>query len=395
MTQRLLDSAEIVRSCTWRVHEGLIKYKKVIIMHMMDPSTPCNDLAPLPPGHDLETPSVLKKAISAHRELARLSGYCSLLPNESILLNTIVLKEARASSEIENIVTTTDELYRALVSDRALSDPAVKEVLNYRSATWTGYRLLRETGLLTTRTIVAIQEELEQNRAGIRKLPGTTLTNDRTGEVIYTPPDNEATIRGLLKNLEEYINTDTASDPLIKMAVMHYQFESIHPFYDGNGRTGRILNVLYLIRQGLLSSPILYLSRYIIRNKPSYYELLQGVRTKEAWIDWIAFMLEAVEQTARQTLDTIRSIVSLMDETVEYARERLPKTTYSKELIELLFVQPYTRIDHLVQKDIGERRTASKYLRQLSEIGVLEPLRMWRQTIYINRKLMDLLRQAD
>ena len=362
---------------------------------MMDPSTPCNDLAPLPPGHDLETPSVLKKAISAHRELARLSGYCSLLPNESILLNTIVLKEARASSEIENIVTTTDELYRALVSDRALSDPAVKEVLNYRSATWTGYRLLRDTGLLTTRTIVAIQEELEQNRAGIRKLPGTTLTNDRTGEVIYTPPDNEATIRRLLKNLEEYINTDTASDPLIKMAVMHYQFESIHPFYDGNGRTGRILNVLYLIRQGLLSSPILYLSRYIIRNKPSYYELLQGVRTKEAWIDWIAFMLEAVEQTARQTLDTIRSIVSLMDETVEYARERLPKTTYSKELIELLFVQPYTRIDHLVQKDIGERRTASKYLRQLSEIGVLEPLRMWRQTIYINRKLMDLLRQAD
>lgn len=234
--------------------------------------------------------------------------------------------------------------------------------------------------------------ELEQNRAGIRKLPGTTPTNDRTGEVIYTPPDNEATIRGLLKNLEEYINTQSDADPLIKMAVMHHQFESIHPFYDGNGRTGRILDVLYLIEEGLLTSPILYLSRYIIRNKSNHHELLQRVRTKQAWPDWIAFMLEAVRETAAQTLDTIRSMVALMDETVEYARERLPKTTYSTELIELLFVQPYTRIDHLVRKDIGERRTASKYLRQLSEIGVLEPLRMWRQTIYVNRRLMDLLR---
>jgi len=364
-------------------------------MHMMNPVEPCNNLPLLPPSAELETPGILKKAISANRELARLSGYCSLLPNESILLNAIVLKEARASSEIENIITTSDQLYRALVGDESRLDPAVKEVLNYRTATWTGYRLLQKTGLLTTRTITAIQQELVQNNAGIRKLPGTTLTSDRTGEVIYTPPDNELVIRRLLKNLEEYINTDAPTDPLIKMAVMHHQFESIHPFYDGNGRTGRILNVLYLNKERLLASPILYLSRYIIRNKARYYEHLQEVRIREDWSGWIDFILDAVERTARQTLETIMAIVALMEETIQNARTSLPKTTYSKELVELLFVQPYTKIEHLVRGNIAERRTASKYLKQLEQIGILESFRSWRETIYINRKLMELLRQAD
>jgi len=370
-------------------------YKKYYNMYLMIPTEPFNDLPPLPPAGNIETAPILKKAISANRKLARLSGYCSLLPNESILLNTIILKEARASSEVENIITTNDDLYRALAIHESHIDPATKEVLNYREATWKGYSLLKETGLLTTRTMVMIQQELEQNSAGIRKLSGTALTNDRTGEVIYTPPDNESTIRILLKNLEEYINTNTLTDPLVKMAVMHYQFESIHPFYDGNGRTGRILNVLYLINEGLLNSPILYLSRYIIRNRPSYYELLQSVRTENTWEEWITFMLTAVEQTAAQTLETIEDIVALMEKTIEHARESLPKTTYSKELIELLFVQPYIKIDHLVRKNIAERRTASKYLKQLKDIGVLESFRLWKDTIYVNHELMELLKHAD
>jgi Fic family protein len=361
----------------------------------MNPTKAFNDLPLLPPTKNLETAPILKKAISANKELARLSGFCSLLPNESILLNTIVLKEARASSEVENIITTNDDLYRALAIDESHLDSATKEVLNYREAMQKGYSSIKENGLLTTRTIIEIQQELEHNSAGIRKLPGTALANDRTGEVIYTPPDNESTIRILLNNLEEYINADTGEDPLVKMAVMHYQFESIHPFYDGNGRTGRILNVLYLINEGLLNSPILYLSRHITRNKSSYYELLQSVRTDKTWDEWIMFMLNAVEQTAMQTLQIIEDILALMEKTIGQARESLPKTTYSKELVELLFVQPYTKIDHLVRNNIAERRTASKYLKQLEDIRVLESFRSWKEIIYINRELMELLRHAD
>ncbi len=368
---------------------------KCAIVNMMKPDVPANDLPLLPPDADIETKSILRHAISANRELARLKGYCSLLPNETILLNTIVLKEARASSEIENIVTTQDELYRALAADDRQMTPDTKEVLNYRSAVWTGYRLLQDTGLLTSRTIVAIQQELEGNSAGIRSLPGTALRNDRTGEAVYTPPDDETVIRNLLRDLERYINEDDGVDPLIKMAVMHYQFESIHPFYDGNGRTGRILNVLYLIRCGLLDSPILYLSRYIIRHKPQYYELLQRVRTESAWVPWIEFMITAVEETARLTMDLTQAIVSLMEQTTEMARQTLPRTTYSKELIDLLFVQPYVKIENLVTHGIAERRTASKYLKQLEEIGILGSYKAWKETIYINRPLMELLNKAE
>lgn len=364
------------------------------MMYMMHRDAPANDLAPLPPTVDIETKQVLRKAISANAELARLNGYCSLLPNVSILLNTIVLKEARASSEIENIITTQDALYEALASDPNQIDSETKEVLNYRSATWKGFSLVSESGLITTRTITSIQEELEGNNAGIRRLPGTALLNESTGTVVYTPPDNERPIRDLLSNLEEYINTEHDTDCLIKMAVIHYQFESIHPFYDGNGRTGRILNVLYLVKEHLLASPILYLSRYIIRNKPAYYDLLQRIRTANAWEEWILFMLTAVEETARLTLETIQQIVELMEATAEQARAQLPKSSYSRELIDLLFAQPYVKIGHLVENRIAERRTASKYLKQLEQIGVLESYKAWKETIYINTRLMELLRRS-
>jgi Fic family protein len=319
---------------------------KRVAMNMMKPDVPANDLPLLPLDADIETKPVLRHAISANRELARLKGYCSLLPNETLLLNTIVLKEARASSEIENIVTTQDELYRALAADDRQMTPETKEVLNYRSG-------------------------------GIRSLPGTALRNDRTGEAVYTPPDDETVIRNLLDDLERYINEDDGVDPLIKMAVIHYQFESIHPFYDGNGRTGRILNVLYLIL-----------------HKPQYYALLQRVRTESAWVPWIEFMITAVEEISRLTMDLTQAIVSLMEQTTETARQTLPRTTYSKELIELLFVQPYVKIENLVSHGIAERRTASKYLKQLEQIGILDSYKAWKETIYINRRLMELLNKA-
>ncbi len=354
---------------------------------------PNNDLTHLPPKIDIETKKILNQAIKANRELARLKGYCSLLPNETILLNSIVLKEARTSSEIENIITTQDEIYKALAESERKIDTATKEVLNYRSAIWTGYNELRKKGGLSLNTILNIQKELEGNNAGIRKLPGTSLMNDQTGEMIYTPPDNETIILELLNNLEKYINNNNEIDPLIKMAIIHYQFESIHPFYDGNGRTGRIINVLYLVQNHLIDTPILYLSDYIIKNKGQYYNLLQKVRTENDWVKWIIFMLRAVEETSRETLLIISSIMDLMNKTIELCKERLPKTTYSKELIELLFVQPYTKIEFLVNANIAERRTSSKYLKQLEEIGVLESYKSWKETIYVNQKLYELLKQ--
>ncbi len=353
---------------------------------------PFNSLPHLPPKADIETKEILNQTIKANRELARLKGYCSLLPNETILLNSIVLKEARTSSEIENIITTQDEIYKALAESDKKIDKATKEVLNYRSAIWTGFNELLKRGGLSVNTILNIQKVLEGNTAGIRKLPGTSLINDQTGEIIYTPPDNEKTILDLLSNLEKYINENDDIDSLIKMAVIHFQFESIHPFYDGNGRTGRIINVLYLVQKQLIDTPILYLSEYIIKNKKEYYNLLQKVRTEDEWKNWILFMLKAVEMTAKDTLIIISSIMDLMNKTIELCKERLPKTTYSKELIELLFVQPYTKIDFLVKENIAERRTASKYLKQLEVIGVLESYKSWKETIYVNKDLYELLK---
>ena len=353
---------------------------------------PNNNLPLLPPEIEIETKKILNQAIKSNIELARLKGYCSLLPNASILLNSIILKEAKTSSEIENIITTQDKLYIALASSNKDIDSNTKEVLNYRSAMWTGYNELKQKCFLSINSIINIQNKLEMNNAGIRKLPGTSLVNDRTGKIIYTPPDNEKTILDLLSNLEIYINKEDKTDALIKMALIHYQFESIHPFNDGNGRTGRIINVLYLVQRGLIDNPILYLSEYIIKNKNRYYKLLQKVRTDEAWEEWILYMLKAVEQTSKDTLEMISVIVNLINTTAEKCRNELPKSTYSKELVELLFIQPYTKIQFLVSAGIAERRTASKYLKQLEEIGVLESFKSWKETIYVNRKLYKLLK---
>lgn len=352
-----------------------------------------NGLPFLPPKMEYETKKVLKQAIKSNKELARLKGYCSLLPNASILLSSIILKEATASSEIENIITTQDELYKALLSKDTKIDSQTKEVLNYRSAVWVGFTEITKNNILTTNTIIKIQTELEKNDAGIRKVPGTNLMNDRRGEVIYTPPDNEQIIINLLTDLEKYINIDDEIDPLIKMAIIHYQFELIHPFYDGNGRTGRIINILFLVLKELLDSPILYLSSYIIKNKSDYYRLLQSVRTEDKWEEWILYILKAVELTSVNTLKIIEGIILLMNETIETCKTNLPKTVYSKELIELIFNQPYTKISHLVEAKIAERRTASKYLKVLEEIGILESFKLQKEMIFVNKKLYELLKQ--
>lgn len=354
---------------------------------------PYNDLHLLPPNTEFESKKILKQAIKANRELAHLKGYCSLLPNDSILLSSIILKEATASSEIENIITTQDELYKALISKESKTDPQTKEVLNYRAAVWIGFNEIKEREILSINTILKIQAELEGNNAGIRKVPGTSLMNDATGEIIYTPHSNEAIINKLLANLEQFINIEDETDSLIKMAIIHYQFESIHPFYDGNGRTGRIINVLYLVLNGLLDSPILYLSSYIIKNKSQYYKLLQEVRTKNNWEEWILYILKAVELTAKDTLSIIESIILLMNKSMNICREKLPKTIYSKELVELVFMQPYTKISYLVDAGIGERRTASKYLKALEDIGLLESFKLKKEIIYVNKDLFELLKK--
>lgn len=353
-----------------------------------------NDLVFLPPKIELETKKVLKKAIKANKELAKLKGYCLKLPNTSILLNSMILNEAIASSEIENIITTHDKLFTALVSENYKIDPSTKEVLNYRQAVWKGYKLINKNKLLTTNIIIDIQETLEKNKAGIRKLPGTVIKNISTDEILFTPPDNEKTILHLLKNLENYINIDEDNiDPLIKMAVIHYQFESIHPFYDGNGRTGRIINILYLILKDLLDEPILYLSKYIIKNKNYYYKYLQELRSKNNWEDYILFILDAVEKTSIESVEIIESILKLLNETIAFSKKNLPKGVYSRELIEAIFLQPYTKVEFLVEKGIGERRTAGKYLKELEKIGVLESFKLWKENIYINTKLFNLLKK--
>lgn len=358
-----------------------------------DPTKPFNDLPLLPPTIDIETRPVLKQLARSRSALAELKGYADMIPNKRLLLDAVVLLEAKDSSGIENIVTTHDELYKALVADPATLSTAAKEVMNYRAAVYRGHELIQKRGIITANMLCEIQAELEQNKAGIRKLPGTVLMNDRTGAVIYTPPVGEDTLRTLLADLERYLNTADTTDPLIKMAVAHYQFESIHPFYDGNGRTGRILNVLYLVTNGLLDFPLLYLSRHIIAHKSDYYRLFQEVRTAQRWEEWVLYMLKAVEETALWTHALIRNIRGLMETTAEKVRVDLPKI-YSRELIELLFSQPYIRIDTLVAHGLCERRTASKYLSELEAAGFLTSQKEWKTKLFINAALFELLKKS-
>jgi len=346
----------------------------------------------LPLNIDIQTKSILKKSISANRALAKLDGVAKIIPNQEILINSLILQEAKDSSEIENIITTHDELYQSSLDISTVSQ-ATKEVQNYRRALLKGFELVQESSLLLVRHIVEIQKELEGNCAGIRKQVGTVLKNQLTGEVIHTPPQDEAIIVELLNNLEKYINTEDEVDPLIKMAVIHYQFESIHPFYDGNGRTGRIINILYLVLNELLDLPILYLSSYIIKNKVDYYRLLQEVREKEAWEDWILYMLEGVDQTATAQNKLISEIKNLMDNTKEKLKNELPKM-YSKDLLETLFMHPYTKIDMLVENLGVTRKTASLYLNQLEELGIMNSLKLGRSKFFVNKKLFELLQKS-
>ena len=350
------------------------------------------ELTNLPLTHQIETQKVLKKAISANRALANLNGVARIIPNSSILINSLVLQEAKDSSEIENIITTHDELYRANLDIESVTNEA-KEVQNYKEALLRGFSLVSDTKLLLKKHIIEIQEILEQNDAGIRKQAGTNLKNAQTGEVIYTPPQDYETIQELLTNLEIYINEPNDIDSLINMAIIHHQFESIHPFYDGNGRTGRIINILYLILKDLLDIPVLYLSRYIITHKADYYRLLQEVRTEDKWEEWILYILEAVEQTSLETIELINSISDLMIKIQDKISRELPKI-YSKDLVEILFMHPYTKIDFLVDRLNITRKTASKYLNELEDIGILENIQIKNSKFFINIELFNLLRKG-
>ncbi|MDX4049297.1 Fic family protein [Aliarcobacter skirrowii] len=346
----------------------------------------------LPLDIDIETKAILKKSILANKALAKLNGVAKIIPNQAILINSLILQEAKDSSEIENIITTHDELYQSSLDISNISH-ATKEVQSYSRALLKGFDLVKDNSLLLTRHIVDIQQELEGNVAGIRKQAGTVLKNQATGEVIHTPPQEESTIRKLLDNLEQYINTNDGIDPLIKMAIIHYQFETIHPFYDGNGRTGRIINILYLVLNELLDLPILYLSSYIIKHKADYYRLLQEVRTKGSWEEWIIYMLEGIEQTATKQVQLINDIKELMDNTKQKLKAELPKI-YSKDLLEVLFIHPYTKIDMLVDNLELHRDTASKHLKAMEKIGILNSVQIKNSKFYVNVKLFELLQKG-
>ena len=341
-----------------------------------------------------ETTAILKKTASAGRLLAELKGVSASIPNQSILINTLALQEAKDSSEIESIVTTQDELFRENLFPELDGSAAAKEVRRCAQALGVGFPLVQSGGLLTSRHILEVQAVLEQNTAGYRRLPGTALKNT-LGETVYTPPQDPAVIQELMSDLERFINDADMfdADPLIKMALLHHQFESIHPFYDGNGRTGRILNVLFLVQQGLLDIPILYLSRYLVRTKPDYYRLLQGVRDQNGWEDWTLYMLTAVEETARQTIEIVSGIYTAL---TDYKRRiRAGYKFYSQDLINNLFMHPYTKIEY-VEHDINvSRLTASKYLDALTAGGFLEKKRLGRSNYYINIALYRLLTQDD
>lgn len=362
---------------------------------MFDPDQPYNDLPPLPPVADLESKATLKAAIPANRELAELKAVCAQLPNPCILLDAIAIQEARVSSEIEGIVTTTDKLYRAL-SDMPETgdDPNTREVLWYREALWHGYKELKSGRPLSTVLYEELVRIICQNGAGIRNIPGTKLREQPSGRIVYTPPEGVDVLRGKLANLDQYIHDgDDAVDPLIKLAAIHYQFEAIHPFGDGNGRTGRIVNILYLVHRGLLELPLLYLSRYIVTHRPEYYAGLRGVTEDQAWEPWVLYMLGAVRETARETIDRIAAIRRLMEDYRERVRQKLPKV-YSHELIDLLFERPYCKAGFLAERSLAHRQTASNHLKLLAEAGFLTAHRVWREVYYINTEFLSLLAQS-
>lgn len=351
-----------------------------------------NSIEFLPLKKEIETKNVLKQLSFTSRALAELKGIANTMPNQNILINAIMISEAKSSSEIENIVTTHDEIYKAMVKPTNTSS-AAKEVVDYRSAVWEGYELIKKDGIINTNILVKIQEKLEHNDAGIRKLPGTVIKNDKTGEIIYTPPQEQEEIYMYLNNLEDYINNDDGVDPLIKLAIIHYQFESIHPFYDGNGRTGRILNILYLVLKKLLDSPILYLSKYIIDNKAEYYKLFQETRNTGDYENWIVYILKGIEEMAKNTIN----IISRIREEMTFMKIELKEKTtfYSKELLESLFFEFYTKIPYIQEQINVSDKTAQKYLDILVNLGFLTSEKIGRERIYKNERLFNIIKESN
>jgi Fic family protein len=358
-------------------------------MNNFDRKIPYNDLPLLPPQADIETKSILRKTVSAGRALAQLNGALLHLPNPALFIDTIYLREAKASSEVENIITTNDELYQSLAVDRKVENHATKEVLNYKEALWLGLEQLRTKPFITANLCIKIVQCIRQNTASIRVTPGTTLSNSQ-GEIIYTPPSGETVIREKLANLEKFINEDNNIEPLIKMALMHYQFEAIHPFSDGNGRTGRILLLLYLKISGLLDVPAIYPSEYIIDKKTEYYLKLRGVTEKNEWEAYILYMLDMIEDISFKSLKRLKTITTTMNKTADEIKKKLPKI-YSKDLIEILFRLPYTKRQHLIDENIGNPKTVGNYLIALEENGFLKSVKAGKEKLYLNHQLLEIL----
>lgn len=359
---------------------------------MFNRNKPYNELPQLPLKIEIESKKILKKAISANRALAGMASSCKQLPNESIFYSTLFLKEAKESSEIENIITTNDELYQALSNGQIALNSNTREVMHYIDALWRGKKLMNKNKVLTSRIFIEIVNTIKENNEGVRKNPGIKIVNKKTNEVIYTPPEGVEIILNKLKNLEKYININDDVDPLIKMAVIHYQFEAIHPFSDGNGRTGRIINVLYLVLTRLLEHPMFFLSKYIIDNKDDYYIKLREVTEKNKWEEWILYMLEGVEETSTYMNKKVSGIINLMFETKHKIRNQIPKI-YSKDLLEILFQQPYCKIKFLEKAGIVKRLTATKYLNELEKIGILKSVKVGKEKLYVNTEFYKLLKK--
>jgi Fic family protein len=354
----------------------------------MNKNLPFNDLPLLPPTVDLETTAILKKAIEANRQLAELKGLVNSIPNQEILVDGIVLQEARLSSEIENIVTTNDELYKAAADEKLATNPQAKEVLRYREALWSGFKQLKERPL-STNLFIDLVRIIKGHDIGVRRVPGTKIANSK-GEVLYTPPEGEAVIRDKLSNLEHFIHTDNGIDALIKLAVMHYQFEAIHPFVDGNGRTGRVINILFLVEKGLLDKPILFLSHYILRTRQAYYEGLRRVTEEGAWADWVMYMLEAVQATAFETRERVLKILEAIESAKRQIQDKAPKI-YSRDLIDIIFKHPYCKARFLEDAGLAKRQTAALYLQTLENLNLLESVKVGTAKYYINKPLAKIL----
>lgn len=380
-----VDGIDMTRECVDLSHE---------VRHMLfNPLQPYDDLPDLPPAVDIESKVVLKACIEARAALAELKSAGRQLPNQAVLINTIPVLEAQASSEIENIVTTADALFRHAHMEDTVEDPATREALRYRGALRAGIESLK-TRPVSTRIAEEVCTRIKGVDMQVRRVPGTALANQATSQVIYTPPVGDALLRAKLANWERFIHEHTEYDPLVRMAVAHYQFEAIHPFTDGNGRTGRILNLLMLVEQGLLDQPVLYLSRHILRHREEYYSGLLAVTTESAWEPWVLYMLGAVAETSRWTTAKIAAIRQLQDAAAVFVRERATKI-HSRELIDLLFVQPYCRIQNVVDADIAKRQTAAVYLQELVSIGVLREMKIGREKLFVHPNFMRLLTAED